>query len=48
MGDIGNVILAGFMVLLGGVPSICMFISIPVIVAGKICRKIKYGASLYD
>jgi hypothetical protein len=28
--------------------SIYMFVSIPVILAGKISRKIKYGNSLYD
>ncbi len=39
MGDIANIILVGIMALLGG---------IPVILAGKISRKIKYGSSLYD
>ena len=48
MGDIANIILVGIMALLGGIPSICMFVSIPVILAGKISRKIKYGSSLYD
>ncbi len=48
MGDIANVILVGLMVLLGGIPSIYILVSMPVILAEKFYRKIKYGNSLYD
>ena len=35
-------------VLLGGVPSIYILVSMPVILAEKIYGKVKYGKSLYD
>lgn len=48
MSNILNLILVGFMVLLGGIPSIYIVVSMPIILAGKISQKIKYGKSLYD
>ena len=48
MGDIANVILVGLMVLLGGIPSIYILVSMPIILAEKFYGKIKYGKSLYD
>lgn len=46
--DFASILLVAIMVLLGGVPSIYILVSMPVIIAGKIARKVKYGASLYD
>lgn len=46
--DPASIILVAIMVLLGGIPSIYILVSMPLILAGKIIRKIKYGASLYD
>lgn len=34
--------------LIGGIPSIILTLSVPVVVGWKICRKIKYGYSLYQ
>ncbi|MEZ3503266.1 MAG: hypothetical protein K1W25_07425 [Lachnospiraceae bacterium] len=48
MGDILSVILVAIMVVLGGVPSLYILISMPMILAGKIYRKKKFGNSLYD
>ncbi len=48
MGNIGNILLVAVMVLLGGIPSVYILVSMPVILAKKIYRKIKFGASLYD
>lgn len=48
MEDIFSVVMVGLMVLLGGVPSIYILISMPVILAEKIYGKVKYGKSLYD
>lgn len=48
MGDITSIILVAIMVVLGGVPSLYILISMPVILAGKIYRKVKFGKSLYD
>ena len=38
----------GLMVLLGGIPSIYILVSMPIILAEKFYGKIKYGKSLYD
>lgn len=46
--DITSVLLVAIMVVLGGVPSIYILISMPLILAGKIAKKIKYGTSFYD
>ncbi len=48
MGDIFSIILIAVMVVLGGVPSLYILISMPMILAGKIYRKVKFGNSLYD
>lgn len=46
--DIMNILLVGIMVVLGGIPSIYILVSMPVILVEKIIRKVKYGTSLYD
>lgn len=48
MGDITSIILVAIMVVLGGIPSLYILISMPIILAGKIYRKVKFGNSLYD
>lgn len=48
MEDIFSVVMVGLMVLLGGVPSIYILVSMPLILAEKIYGKVKYGKSLYD
>ena len=48
MGNITSLILVTLMVILGGIPYIYILVSMPVILAGKIHQKIKYGKSLYD
>lgn len=48
MEGIFSVVMVGLMVLLGGVPSIYILVSMPVILAEKIYGKVKYGKSLYD
>ena len=48
MENIGNILLVAIVVLLGGIPSIYILVSMPVIFAKKIYRKIEFGASLYD
>lgn len=48
MGDIFSVILVAIMVVLGGVPSLYILISMPLLIAKKIYRKVKFGNSLYD
>ncbi len=48
MEQIGSLLMVGIMILLGGIPSIYILISMPVILAGKIYRKVRFGNSLYD
>lgn len=48
MGNITSMLLVAIMVVLGGVPSIYILISMPMIIARKIYRKVKFGNSLYD
>lgn len=48
MGDIGNILLIIMMVILGGVPSLYIIVSMVVMIGIKIKNKIKYGKSLYD
>lgn len=48
MGDIFSFILVVIMVILGGVPSLYILISMPLIIGRKLYRKAKYGCSLYD
>lgn len=43
-----SLLMIGIMVLLGGVPSIYILVSMPVILAQKIYGKVKFGKSLYD
>lgn len=46
--DVTSMILVGAMAILGGIPSLYILVSMPVILAKKIYRKVKFGASLYD
>lgn len=48
MENIISVLMIGIMVLLGGIPSVYILISMPVILAEKIYRKVRFGKSLYD
>lgn len=48
MGNIISVIMVILMGLLGGVPTIFITVSLPVVICQKIFRKVKYGKSLYD
>ena len=48
MADIFNWILVIFMGLLGGIPTIYITLSIPVIIVQKVLKKIRTGGSLYD
>lgn len=36
------------MILIGGVPSVILTLSVPIMIGWKIYRKIKYGYSLYQ
>ncbi len=38
----------GFMILLGGIPSVFLVVALPVIIVWKIYRKIKYGYKITD
>ena len=48
MENILGMIMVVLMVLLGGVPTIYIVVSLPVILCQKIVGKVKYGKSLYD
>ncbi|MDE6960408.1 MAG: hypothetical protein K2P27_06060 [Lachnospiraceae bacterium] len=48
MENMVSLLMVGIMVLLGGIPSVYILVSMPVILAQKIYGKIKYGKSLYD
>ncbi len=48
MNQIGSMFLVGTMGILGGIPTLYILISLPVILVQKIFRKIKYGKSLYQ
>lgn len=43
-----NAILVVLLVLIGGVPSILLTLSVPVMLVWKIYRKVRYGYSLYQ
>ena len=43
MENIVSILMVGIMILLGGIPSIYILVSMPVILAGKIYRKVKFG-----
>lgn len=48
MNEIGSMFLVGIMAILGGIPTLYIIISLPVILIQKIYGKIKYGKSLYQ
>ena len=48
MGNIVSIILVVLMALLGGLPTIYLTVSIPVVIGQKIYRKVKYGCSMFD
>lgn len=48
MGAILDYLIVGLLFLIGGVPSIILTLSVPVIVVWKFYRKFKYGYSLYQ
>lgn len=48
MGNIISIIMVILMALLGGVPTIYITLSLPVVICQKIYGKVKYGKSLYD
>lgn len=48
MATIGNFILVAIIVLLGGLPSIYIIVSMIVMLTSKIKNKVLYGKSLYD
>lgn len=48
MADILSWILVIIMGVLGGIPTIYITLSIPVIIVQKVLKKIKTGGSLYD
>ena len=48
MGNIFDIVTVGLLFLIGGVPSIILTLSVPVVLGWKIYRKIKYGYSLYQ
>ncbi len=47
MGNVISVLFLILMVVIGGIPSIVITASIPVLIAQKIYRKARYGVSLY-
>ena len=48
MNQIGSMFLVGMMGILGGIPTLYILISLPVILVQKIFGKIKYGKSPYQ
>lgn len=47
MGNLGNMLLVAFMVVLGGVPTIYILVSLPVILVQKIYGIVKNGKSFF-
>lgn len=43
-----SILLVGFMVLLGGLPTLYLTISMPIVIGQKIYRKIKFDTSIWD
>lgn len=43
-----NLLIIGILSLLGGLPTIYLTISLPIMLGYKLFRKIKYGSSFYD
>ena len=48
MNQVGSMFLVGAMAILGGVPTLYILISLPVILVQKIYGKVKYGKSLFQ
>ena len=48
MGNIFDIVTVGLLFLIGGLPSIILAFSVPVVLGWKVYRKIKYGYSLYE
>lgn len=48
MQNLFSMFLVAFMVILGGIPSLYILISLPVILAQKIYRKARYGTSIWN
>lgn len=48
MGSITDLLMVAVIVLIGGIPSIILTLSVPVVLGWKIYRKFKYGLSLYQ
>lgn len=48
MSGVVTIILFIIMAIVGGLSSVVMLLSLPVLLVWKISRKIKYGYSLYD
>lgn len=47
MENLIGIVMVAFMAVLGGVPTLYLLISLPVVLAQKIIGKFKYGKSLY-
>ena len=48
MQNLFSMLLVAFMVVLGGIPSLYILISLPVILAQKIYLKARYGTSIWN
>ena len=48
MQSLVSMFLVAFMVILGGIPSLYILISLPVSLVQKIYRKVKYGTSVWN
>ena len=48
MQNLFSMLLVAFMVVLGGIPSLYILISLPVILAQKIYRKARSGTSIWN
>ncbi|MBR9947802.1 hypothetical protein KE530_15425 [Clostridiaceae bacterium Marseille-Q4145] len=48
MQNLFSMLLVAFMVVLGGIPSLYILISLPVILVQKIYRKARYGTSIWN
>lgn len=48
MANLGSMLLVAFMVVLGGIPTIYILVSLPVILVQKIYGVVKHGKSLFD
>lgn len=48
MQNLWSMLLIVFMVILGGIPTLYILVSLPVILVQKIYRKVKYGISIWN